>query len=168
MSRVTTLLLLTCFNAGLSYGMDCSESQNTLLKIFQSCPGLLDSYDKSYCCYNIQNRQVYCCDSMEFFMNTSWVILTGIIVFSILFSLIMLCVSCLCCSCCPWYRRRHRGVQLPSMVHVIQPPTSQIPPNVANPPYPINATGMSQPPLYSDVVYEKPAPYNPNYVPTMQ
>ncbi|XP_012165950.1 uncharacterized protein LOC105665629 isoform X2 [Bombus terrestris] len=176
MSRVTTLFLLICINAGLSYGMECSlRNSNFITRAINSCPGLLDPTEKSYCCYDITSEKIYCCDAMEFSLQSSWVVLVVILTICVLFTIIVFCISCLCCSCCPWYRRRHRGtvygIQLPNMVHVIQSPTSipQATPLYINTAYPTNSAGISQPPIYSEAIYEKQAPYNPNYMsPTQQ
>ncbi|XP_012153700.1 uncharacterized protein LOC105661747 isoform X2 [Megachile rotundata] len=175
MLRATTLLSLLCLNVGLSYGMQCSLGhKNIITEVLDSCPGLLDSSDKSFCCVDIENNRMYCCDQTEFLVKSTWLLLTVIAVVVIIISLLVCCVSCLCCSCCPWYRRRHRGtvygIQVPSVVHVIQSPASVPQPTQ---PYPstTNATssaGMSQPPPYSEVVYEKQAPYNPSYVTSNQ
>lgn len=176
MLRITTLLLLICTNARLSYGMKCSWGhENFISDVLNSCPALLDPEEKAYCCYDISNKKMYCCDAMEFALKSSWMVLAMIISFTVLFSMIIFCISCLCCSCCPWYRRRHRGtiygkVQVPSVVHVIQSPASvpQPTPQYTNPAYPTSSAGISQPPSYSEVVYEKQAPYNPNYTSSTQ
>ncbi|CAL7936028.1 unnamed protein product [Xylocopa violacea] len=174
MSRVTILLLLLCFNAGLSYGTECSfGNKNILSRLIDSCPGLLDSADKSYCCYDIDNNSVYCCDYSEFLFKASWVLLVVIITVVILLGMLLLCILCLCCSCCPWYRRRHRGTVygkvVPTVVRVIQSPASVPQPNpqYTNTAFATSSTGLSDPPTYSEVVYEKQAPYNPNYVSTI-
>ncbi|KAF3429289.1 hypothetical protein E2986_11920 [Frieseomelitta varia] len=59
---------------------------------------------------------------------------------------------------------------VPSVVHVIQSPASvpQPTPHYTNPTYPTSSAGISQPPSYSEVVYEKQAPYNPNYTSSTQ
>uniref|UniRef100_V9IK26 Uncharacterized protein n=1 Tax=Apis cerana TaxID=7461 RepID=V9IK26_APICE len=110
MSRITILLLLAYFNAGLSYGMECSfGNKNIISKVIDSCPGILDSNDKSYCCYDFEKNEMYCCDAVEFASKSSWILLTVICAVGVVFSVIIFCISCLCCSCCPWYRRRHQG-----------------------------------------------------------
>ncbi|XP_029038372.1 uncharacterized protein LOC114873816 isoform X1 [Osmia bicornis bicornis] len=176
MLRATTLLALLCLNMGLSYGMQCSYGhKNVLSEILDSCPGLLDSSDKSYCCVDIENNRMYCCDAAEFMTKTTWLLLTVIAAAVIGVSLIVCCISCLCCSCCPWYRRRHRGtvygkVQVPTVVHVIQSPAS-VPQSTQPHVTAMNATSsaeMSQPPPYAEVVYEKQAAYNPTYVTSHQ
>ncbi|XP_076244008.1 uncharacterized protein LOC143185154 [Calliopsis andreniformis] len=185
MLRASVLLLVICLNAGLSYGMDCKIGHTTGLKNFidtvtntNSCPGVFDPAEKSFCCYSL-DRTYYCCDAAEFGITASWVILTAVLSVVIVVSLIVFCISCLCCSCCPWYRRRHRGtvygrVQAPaSVVHVIQTPANVPPPQPQPAPYyanvlnPTNSTGLSQPPPYTaheNDIYSKQAPYNPNYV----
>ncbi|XP_006615012.1 uncharacterized protein LOC102680211 isoform X1 [Apis dorsata] len=180
MSRITILLLLTYFNVGLSYGMECSfGNKNIISKVIDSCPGLLDSSDKSYCCYDFEKNEMYCCDAVEFASKSSWILLTVICAVGVVFFVIIFCISCLCCSCCPWYRRRHQGtvygtisvpeVQVPSMMHVIQTPANvTVLTPYANLPYPTNSAGIQQASTYSGNIYEKQAPYNPNYVSSIQ
>ncbi|CAK9796864.1 hypothetical protein ANTQUA_LOCUS933 [Anthophora quadrimaculata] len=176
MSRIITLLLLVCLNAGLSHGTVCSfGNKNIISKMIDSCPGLLDSADKSYCCMDFESKEMYCCNSTEFALKSTWSLLVVIAIIATVLSLILFCVSCLCCSCCPWYRRRHRGtvygifvpeVETPSTIHVIQT-TANVPqpvPQYTNVAYPANSRGMPQPPTFAEVMYEKQAPYNPNYV----
>nr|XP_031831583.1 uncharacterized protein LOC116426585 isoform X4 [Nomia melanderi] len=107
----TTLLLLVGLNVGLSYGMECSFGEkNILQKIIDSCPGIIDSADKSYCCYNIETNKAYCCNAYEFAMLSSTV-MTVIVVVVIVISVVIFCVSCLCCICCRPYRRlRNQGI----------------------------------------------------------
>ncbi|XP_029173991.1 protein shisa-5-like isoform X2 [Nylanderia fulva] len=182
MLRLAGAFLLICLHAGYVHGMDCSfgQSKNFVDKILKSCPGILDSSDKSYCCYDLVDERAYCCDAEEFAVKTGLgIVVPVIIAAAIVISLIVCCISCLCCSCCPWYRRRHQGtvygMQAP-VVQVIQPPaslppsyTSQAVPNpypyqIHNPPYPTSSTGMPQPPPYTEA-YAKQAPYNPAYPP---
>ncbi|CAD1468831.1 unnamed protein product, partial [Heterotrigona itama] len=52
--------------------MKCSWGhENFISDVINSCPGLLDSQDKSYCCYDISNEKTYCCDVMEFALKSS-------------------------------------------------------------------------------------------------
>ncbi|KOC65126.1 hypothetical protein WH47_01991, partial [Habropoda laboriosa] len=91
-------------------GIDCSIGhKNIISKFLDSCPGLLDNQDKSYCCLDFETNEMYCCNRMEFALKSTGALLAVIIVIGVVFSLILFCVSCLYCSCCPWYRRRHRG-----------------------------------------------------------
>ncbi|XP_076764061.1 uncharacterized protein LOC143431314 isoform X2 [Xylocopa sonorina] len=174
MSRVTILLLLLCFNAGLSYGTECAfGNKNILSRLIDSCPGLLDSADKSYCCHDIENGAVYCCDYAEFVFKTSWILLIVIVTVVILVLMLLLCILCLCCSCCPWYRRRHRGTVYGSknlVVRIIQSSVTVPQPNpqYTNTAYATSSTEISDPPTYSEVAYEKQAPYNPNYASPVQ
>ncbi|XP_032673739.1 protein shisa-5-like isoform X2 [Odontomachus brunneus] len=181
MSRLTGAFLLLCLHAGFAYGMDCSlgRSSNFLEKVVNTCPGILDSRSKSYCCYDIPNDTAYCCDAEEFALKTGLgIIVPAIITAGIVITLIVCCISCLCCSCCPWYRRRHRGtvygIQAPNVVHVVQTPAN-LPPSYTSQgdqvqnhyvPYPTNPAGFPQhpPPQYNEA-YAKQAPYNPAYPP---
>ncbi|XP_060832160.1 protein shisa-4-like isoform X2 [Bombus pascuorum] len=171
MSRVTTtLFLLIGINTALCYGMECTfGNKNFISRAINSCPGLLDPEERSYCCYNMPNESVYCCDAMEFTLQSSWLALIIVTLSVIVFTTVVCCISCLCCNCCPWYRRRHQGtvygIQVPSVVHVIRPSTiiPQPTPQYINIACPTNSAGISQPPIYSAVIYEKQAPYNPNY-----
>ncbi|XP_076619992.1 uncharacterized protein LOC143341156 isoform X2 [Colletes latitarsis] len=164
MLRATTLLLVICLNAGLSHGMKCSfGNQNFLEKMIDSCPGLLDSSDKSYCCLDVENSRTYCCDAAEFIVKSSWIAVTVIVIVVILFTLVVCCIAC-----CRRHRRRHQGtiyghVEVPSAVQVIQSPANILLPGQHNL-NPTNLTGMSGPLPYSSEVYAKQAPYNPNYV----
>lgn len=174
MARGIVLLLFVCLNAGFAYGTECSlkESSNFLEKYVRSCPQIFQPAEKSYCCYDIVDERVYCCDAAEFALKTGFGIIVPLtIAAGLIISLVVCCVSCLCCRCCPWYRRRHQGtvygkVQAPSVVHVIQTPAPASQPAQAT--YitscPGNTTGMPQPPPYSTEIYAKQAPYNPSYV----
>ncbi|XP_043261881.1 uncharacterized protein LOC122402824 isoform X2 [Colletes gigas] len=105
MLRATTLLLVVSLNAGLSHGMKCSfGNQNFLEKMIDSCPGLLDSSDKSYCCLDVENSRTYCCDAAEFVVKSSWVAVTVIVVVVMMFTLVVCCIAC-----CRRHRRRHQG-----------------------------------------------------------
>lgn len=54
-------------------GMECSfGNKNIISKVIDSCPGILDSNDKSYCCYDFENNEMYCCDAVEFASKSSW------------------------------------------------------------------------------------------------
>ncbi|XP_011269670.1 protein shisa-5 isoform X2 [Camponotus floridanus] len=178
MSRLAGAFFLIYLYAGYVHGTDCSfgAKKNILDELISKCPGLLDSSDKSYCCYDLANERTYCCDLEEFTVKTGLgIIVPVIIVAAIVIGLIMCCISCLCCSCCPWYRRRHQGtvygIQTP-VVQVIQPQANLPPsynqavPNIA--PYPTSSIAMPQPPPYSSEVYAKQAPYNPAYAPSSQ
>ncbi|KAL6425519.1 hypothetical protein ACFW04_009584 [Cataglyphis niger] len=179
MLRLAGAFLLICLHAGYVYGMDCSfgTTKNVWEKPFTTCPGFLDSSDKSYCCFNIATERTYCCDWEEFALkNGLGIIIPLIIVAAIVVGLIACCISCLCCSCCPWYRRRHQGtvygkVQTP-VVQVIQPqanlPTSYTNQAIPNVPNPTSSIEMPQPPPTYDEVYAKQAPYNPAYPPSSQ
>lgn len=53
--------------------MECSfGNKNIISKVIDSCPGILDSSDKSYCCYDFEKNEMYCCDAMEFASKSSW------------------------------------------------------------------------------------------------
>ncbi|XP_076671348.1 uncharacterized protein LOC143370290 isoform X2 [Andrena cerasifolii] len=177
MSRVVALLLFVSLNAGLSHGMECTIGHSNFLeKFMNSCPGLTDHWDKSYCCYDFERSSNYCCTAAEFGLSSSWIILTGFVTVAVVVSLIVFCISCLCCRCCPWYRRRHRGtvygrVQGPRVVHVIQssvdvPRPTPFYTNASNATNATNSTGIVQPPPYTAVsneMYPKQAPHNPDY-----
>ncbi|CAL1686567.1 unnamed protein product [Lasius platythorax] len=181
MLRLAGAFLLICLHAGNVYGMECSfgQSKNFLEKALNTCPRLIDSSDKSYCCYDLENESFYCCTAEEFALKTGLgIIVPVIIAAAIAIGLIVCCISCLCCSCCPWYRRRHQGtiygIQTP-VVQVIQPQAT-LPPSYTNQanlpnqhvPYPMSSTGMPQPPPYTSEAYAKQAPYNPAYPPSSQ
>ncbi|XP_017891418.1 uncharacterized protein LOC108631769 [Ceratina calcarata] len=163
--RFGVFLVFVCL-IRFSHGMECSFGDtNFISRALNSCPGLMDPAEKSYCCYNIEENKAYCCDSMEFTLNSSWFLITITVAVVFVVSLFIFCVSCLCCSCCPWHRRRHRGtvygrVQVPQVVHVIETQ-----PHV-NTAYATSSAEVAQPPPYSAAVYEKQAPYNPNYMPS--
>ncbi|XP_031831569.2 lipid droplet-associated hydrolase isoform X3 [Nomia melanderi] len=126
-------------NMNAELWMECSFGEkNILQKIIDSCPGIIDSADKSYCCYNIETNKAYCCNAYEFAMLSSWTVMTVIVVVVIVISVVIFCVSCLCCICCRPYRRlRNQGIvyehaQVPSVIHIIQTP--------ANIPQPVKST----------------------------
>lgn len=174
MARGIVFLLFVCFNAGFVHGMQCSldRSSNFLEKYIDSCPQLFQPAEKSYCCYDIANERVYCCDVTEFALKTGFGIIVPLVVAAgLMISLIVCCVSCLCCRCCPWYRRRHQGtvygkVLAPSVVHVIQTPATASQPVQTSyvPPYPGNVAGVQQPPPGANEFFAKQPPYNPSYV----
>ncbi|XP_076379114.1 uncharacterized protein LOC143259695 isoform X2 [Megalopta genalis] len=162
MLQATTLILFIFINAGLSYGMQCSFGERNILQSFiESCPGIFDSSDKAYCCYNIENNKVYCCDAYEFAYMSTWTAATVIVVGVIVAGLVIFCLSCVCCIFCRRYRRRNQGtvyehVQVPRVVQVIHTPANVLPQSG----YVINST-VSAP--ASNDMYAKPPPYNTSY-----
>ncbi|XP_076645930.1 uncharacterized protein LOC143355196 [Halictus rubicundus] len=167
MLRATTLLLLITLHAGLSYGMQCSFGKESFLdQILKGCPGLLDSSEKSYCCYNLETSKAYCCDAYEFASMTAWVGTTIIVVTVIVLLVVVFCISCLCCVCCRRYHRRNRGtvyehVQAPHVVQVIHTPANGVPSSgyVAN-----SAMQAAPTSVNPHDIYAKPPPYNTSYI----
>lgn len=54
-------------------GMECTfGNKNFISRAINSCPGLLDPMEKSYCCYDISSEKMYCCDAVEFSLQSSW------------------------------------------------------------------------------------------------
>lgn len=168
MLRATTLLLLISLHAGLSYGLQCSfGEQNFLDQMLTTCPGLLDSSEKSYCCYNLESSKFYCCDVYQFASQASWAGATVIVASVIVLSVVVFCISCLCCICCRRYRRRNQGtvyehVQVPhSVVRVIHTPANVLPQSD----YVVNSTVSVAPTSVTPHdMYAKPPPYNTSYV----
>ncbi|XP_078037365.1 uncharacterized protein LOC144470207 isoform X2 [Augochlora pura] len=167
MLQATTLILFISINAGLTYGMQCSIGERNIIQSFiESCPGLFESKDKEYCCFNIESSKVYCCDAYEFAYTTTWSAATVVVVGVIVVGLIIFCISCVCCICCRRYRRRnHQGtvyghLQVPRVVQVIHTPANVLPQSG----YVINST-VSAPASATTNEYAKPPPYNTGYVP---
>ncbi|XP_054000713.1 uncharacterized protein LOC128888098 [Hylaeus anthracinus] len=149
MLRARAVLLLICLSAGLSHGMDCTfGSDNLLEKIMYSCPGFLQSSDKAYCCFDIENDKPYCCTQKEFAFQASWVVTTVIIVVGIVLALIALCISCLCFIFC-----RRRRCQRGTVYGHVQVPVVQVTHQQPNYPIPVNATGLAQPQPHTNTIY---------------
>uniref|UniRef100_A0A0C9R491 Shisa4_2 protein n=1 Tax=Fopius arisanus TaxID=64838 RepID=A0A0C9R491_9HYME len=142
MSRSMLVLLIALGATTVQAEMDCNfgTSSNFLEKSLNTCPGILDSSDKAFCC--VGTNSIHCCDAQEFALSTGVIGVVAIIIAVVgTVSIIIFCISCLCCSCCPWYRRRHRGtvygkVQTPAVITVMQPttiptPQAQLYPTVA-------------------------------------
>ncbi|KAL0131784.1 hypothetical protein PUN28_002970 [Cardiocondyla obscurior] len=176
MSRLVVALLLIYLHAESIYGMECSFGEKNFMDklIGSKCPGPFDSSEKSFCCYDAEMDRSYCCSSDEFAKTWMNIIIPVLAVSALVVGLIICCVCCLCCNCCPWYRRRQGAVygkvQTP-IVQVIQPPPSLPPSYSGQPPvqndylpYPIDSTGIPQPPPYNEA-YAKQSPYNPAYPP---
>ncbi|XP_020287997.1 uncharacterized protein LOC109856768 [Pseudomyrmex gracilis] len=175
MPRFEQTFVLICLLSGFVYvsGMDCSfgSSSNFIEKTLKSCPGILDSSDESYCCYD-WNQHYRCCTLEDFGKNAATVIIPIVIGVLILVGLIGCCVCCLCCKCCPWYRRRHQGtvygtIRTP-IIQVIE--QTNLPPRYpcSQPaqnqyvPFPTQSTGVAASPIVNEE-YAKQAPYNPTY-----
>ncbi|XP_066582698.1 protein shisa-5-like isoform X2 [Prorops nasuta] len=174
-----TFFFLAAFCSGLVYSHrnSCSfQKGNFIDDLVNSCPGLTDSNDKSYCCYDFEREKFECCDIVEYTLrNGIGIVLPVVVTIAVIVAIIVACVSCLCCRCCPWYRRRNPGVvygiERAQAVRVVPAqPNVQAQPYVSAPnqntfiPYPVNPSGMPvAPPPYCNEAYTQQSPYNPHY-----
>ncbi|XP_033222393.1 uncharacterized protein LOC117176302 isoform X2 [Belonocnema kinseyi] len=159
MSRVN--IILACSLLVLLPGIPYTQGMQCDLLIGSTCPSLFSSPDANFCCPESNGRE-RCCTKEEFFFTPGsyQVVLPIILGVS---ALVVIFICCVCCACCR--KKRERGavyVRGPStIVQVNQNP----PANYGQNPYPpAQPAGMPQPPpAYTNEVYSKQSPYNPNY-----